>query len=97
MNSRFWKTRIYSSDNTTCVQTRALCSTVRNGILGVSHSFWKLVLKLYCSENIYTIDKDDYCFEFHDDNLSDIVPHYHGNRLMKDEYIDGSSFCVASK
>lgn len=38
------------------------------------------------------INKDDYCFEFHDDNTNDVVPHYHGNRLMKDEYIDGIDY-----
>lgn len=52
-------------------------------------SFWELVLKLYSTEVLYPISKDNYCFEFRDDILTNIVPHYHGERLMKDEYIDG--------
>ena len=37
----------------------------------------------------FVIERDDFCFEFLDDDTSGLVPHYHGNRLMKDEYIDG--------
>ena len=43
----------------------------------------------YTKLNNYYREVIDYCFEFYDDDTSDIVPHYHGNRLMKDEYIDG--------
>ena len=61
-------------------------------------SFWELVLKLYSTEVLYPISKDNYCFEFRDDILTNIVPHYHGERLMKDEYIDGRvTFCLRTK
>ena len=46
------------------------------------------MLCTYRDDVLNVINKDDYCFEFYDDDTSDIAPHYHGNLLMKDEYID---------
>lgn len=48
----------------------------------------------YRDDVLNVINKNDYCFEFSDDDTSGIVPHYQGNRLMQDEYIDGSCFYV---
>ena len=47
------------------------------------------MLSKYKSDVLHVINKEDYCFEFQFDSISDLIPHYHGNRLMKDEYIDG--------
>ena len=55
----------------------------------LTSSFWELILKKYMNAVPFVIERDDFCFEFLDDDTSGIVPHYHGNRLMKDEYIDG--------
>lgn len=58
-------------------------------IFFIIHSFWERTLSAFKNNVVNPIQKEDYCFEFHDDDTNDIVPHYHGNRLMKDEYIDG--------
>lgn len=52
-------------------------------------SFWDMALCCFKNDVPCKIEKDTYCFEFSDDDLLDAVPHYHGDRLMKDEYIDG--------
>ena len=55
-------------------------------------------MKLYSNDVLYPISKDNYCFEFRDDILTNVVPHYHGDRLMKDEYIDGiHQYCLITK
>lgn len=47
------------------------------------------MLSTYKSDVLYSINKEEYCFEFQFDTVNELFPYYHGNRLMKDEYIDG--------
>ena len=75
-----------------CSETLLSASKVHSSVrdrIELTCSFWDLILKRYMNAVPFVIERDDFCFEFLDDDTSGIVPHYQGNRLMKDEYIDG--------
>lgn len=51
--------------------------------------FWKAVMLLVHKGYVDIQSDDDCCFELANEDLSESIPDFHPERLMKDEGIDG--------